>query len=175
MRELEQELAFTREHLQDTVEELETSTEELQSLNEEMQAANEELQATNEELETSNEELQASNEELHTVNDELRAKSDEAAALLGSLTDSERRYRRLVDNMNEALMLCEIEYGPDKEPTDLVIRQANKALETLLSIKNVICRCGSARQNLWNWCPRTCSNSWMPSPKGKSRNASNFI
>ena len=122
MRDLEQELALTREHLQDTIEELESSTEELQSLNEELQAANEELQATN--------------EELNTVNDELRAKSDEAAELLDNLTDSERRYRRLVDNMNEALMLCEIEYGPDKRPTDLFIQQANKALEDLLAIKH---------------------------------------
>ena len=136
IRELEQELQFTREHLQDTIEELETSTEELQSLNEELQAANEELQATNEELETSNEELQSSNEELNTVNDELRAKSDEAAEFLSSLTVSEQRYRRLVDNMNEALMLCEIEYGPDQQPTDLIIRQANRALERLMAIKS---------------------------------------
>ena len=135
IRELEEELQFTREHLQATVEELETSTEELQSLNEELQSSNEELQATNEELETSNEELQASNEELNTVNDELRAKSEEATHLLDSLTQSEKRYRGLVDNMNEALMLCEIEYGADRRPTDLVIQKTNRSLKRLLGIR----------------------------------------
>ncbi|MEJ2639707.1 MAG: chemotaxis protein CheB, partial [Desulfosarcinaceae bacterium] len=136
VRELEEELNYTREHLQATIEELETSTEELQALNEELQAANEELQATNEELETSNEELQGSNEELNTVNDELRAKTEEAGELLDSLTDSERRYRHLVDNMNEALMLCEIEYDTDQRPVDLLIRQVNFAMGKLLSIRN---------------------------------------
>ncbi|MEJ2037627.1 MAG: chemotaxis protein CheB [Desulfosarcinaceae bacterium] len=134
MRELEQELEVTREHLQDTIEELETSSEELQSLNEELQSANEELQASNEELETSNEELQASNEELNTVNDELRAKSEEAAELLEDLKASEKRYRLLIDNMNEAVMLGELEYGPKNQPTDLIIRQANRALEHLIGI-----------------------------------------
>jgi chemotaxis methyl-accepting protein methylase/chemotaxis response regulator CheB/signal transduction histidine kinase len=132
--ELEQELDATREHLQDTIEELETTTEELQSLNEEMQSANEELQASNEELETSNEELQASNEELNTLNDELRAKSGEVNELLEDLKISERKHRLLVDNMNEAVMLCELAYNPDNRPIDLLIRQSNPALEQLISI-----------------------------------------
>ena len=71
VKELERELAATREHLQTTIEELETANEELQSLNEEMQASNEELQSSNEELATTNEELQSANEELVTVNEEL--------------------------------------------------------------------------------------------------------
>jgi len=74
---LEQELRFTREHLQVTVEEREASNEELRSTNEEMQSVNEELQSANEELETSKEELQSTNEELTTVNSELRSKVDE--------------------------------------------------------------------------------------------------
>lgn len=74
---LENEVATTREALQQTIEELETSNEELQSLNEELQSTNEELQATNEELETSNEELQSTNEELITVNEELQITSSE--------------------------------------------------------------------------------------------------
>ncbi len=134
--ELEQELEATREYLQYTVEELGTATEELQSLNEEMQSANEELQASNEELETSNEELQASNEELNTVNDELRAKSQEVAALFDDLQKSEKRYRLLVDNMNEALMLCELEVGGDHQPSDLIIRKANRAGMRLFGIKD---------------------------------------
>lgn len=78
-KQLEDELAATREHLQTLVEELETSNEEMQALNEEVQAANEELQATNEELEAANEELQSTNEELLTINEELQVKSGDLA------------------------------------------------------------------------------------------------
>lgn len=104
IRQLEDELAITREHLQDMIEELETNSEEMQSLNEELQSANEELQASNEELGTSNEELQASNEELHTVNEELRNKSEELAATMAQLEEGERRYRELVQNASSALI-----------------------------------------------------------------------
>jgi two-component system CheB/CheR fusion protein len=85
LRELDRELASTREALQQTIEELETSNEELQALNEEMQSTNEELQATNEELETSNEELQSTNEELITVNEELQVNASETMALNAEL------------------------------------------------------------------------------------------
>ncbi|HMV04963.1 MAG TPA: EAL domain-containing protein [Accumulibacter sp.] len=80
-KELEDELAATREHLQTLVEELETSNEEMQALNEEIQASNEEMQASNEELEASNEELQSTNEELATVNEELQIKTAETQEL----------------------------------------------------------------------------------------------
>ncbi len=76
VKELEHQLASTREYLQTTIEELETSNEELKSTNEELQSANEELQSTNEELETSKEEQQSVNEELVTVNSELQQKID---------------------------------------------------------------------------------------------------
>jgi two-component system, chemotaxis family, CheB/CheR fusion protein len=76
VKELEHELASTKEYLQTTIEELETSNEELKSTNEELQSANEELQSTNEELETSKEEQQSVNEELVTVNSELQQKID---------------------------------------------------------------------------------------------------
>ncbi|MWB77581.1 PAS domain-containing protein [Pseudooceanicola sp. 216_PA32_1] len=77
LRQLEADVASTREALQQTIEELQTSNEEQQSLNEELQSTNEDLQATNEELETSNEELQSSNEELLTVNEELQINAAE--------------------------------------------------------------------------------------------------
>ncbi|WP_299965680.1 chemotaxis protein CheB [uncultured Roseobacter sp.] len=85
IRLLEDEVATTREALQQTIEELETSNEELQSLNEELQSTNEELQATNEELETSNEELQSTNEELITVNEELQVTAAELSGRTGEL------------------------------------------------------------------------------------------
>ncbi len=77
IKELEDELAMAREHIQTVIEELETSNEELQSMNEELQSSNEELQSSNEELETTNEELQSTNEELVTMNDELNEKTTE--------------------------------------------------------------------------------------------------
>ncbi len=86
IRQMELEIAQTREALQQTVEELQTSNEELQSINEEMQSTNEELQATNEELETSNEELQSTNEELITVNEELQVNSHELQRVSTDLT-----------------------------------------------------------------------------------------
>ncbi|MFT6222826.1 MAG: two-component system CheB/CheR fusion protein [Paracoccaceae bacterium] len=86
MLSLENEVATTREALQQTIEELETSNEELQSLNEELQSTNEELQATNEELETSNEELQSTNEELITVNEELQITASELTGRTGELS-----------------------------------------------------------------------------------------
>lgn len=107
VRELEQELAATREHLQTVVEELETSNEEMQSLNEELQASNEELQSSNEELETSNEELQSTNEELTTVNEELQVKSNELASAntdLVNLRDS-IRYPLIVIDQNLRIMM----------------------------------------------------------------------
>ena len=96
VRELEHELAATREHLQSNIEELETSNEELQSVNEEYQSTTEELQSTNEEFQTTNEELQSANEELRTVNEELMTKTEE----LGSAnTDMEALLNVAVDGM----------------------------------------------------------------------------
>ncbi|KKM78425.1 hypothetical protein LCGC14_1360080, partial [marine sediment metagenome] len=77
IKELEDELASTKEHLQIFTEELEATNEELQTINEELQSANEELKSSNEELETSNEELQSANEELNTANHEMRLANEE--------------------------------------------------------------------------------------------------
>ncbi|HKJ76216.1 MAG TPA: CheR family methyltransferase, partial [Gammaproteobacteria bacterium] len=100
LRELEQELAATKEHLQTTVEELETANEELQSLNEELQSSNEELQSSNEELETSNEELQSTNEELTTVNEEFQVKSAE-------LTEANTYLQNILGNLDFALLVVD--------------------------------------------------------------------
>jgi chemotaxis methyl-accepting protein methylase/signal transduction histidine kinase/PAS domain-containing protein len=70
VRQLEGELAATRQDLQNNV-------EQLRGLNEELQASNEELQAANEELETSREELQSLNEEMIIVNAQLQSKIEE--------------------------------------------------------------------------------------------------
>lgn len=80
IRDLENELQFTRENLQATIEELETS-------NEELQATNEELMASNQELQSANEELQSVNEELHTVNTEYQNKIIELTELNNDLNN----------------------------------------------------------------------------------------
>ena len=80
VKQLEDELRVTKEHLKSTIEEIETSNEELKSANEELLSMNEELQSSNEELQTSKEEMQSINEELETVNAELRNKVEELDA-----------------------------------------------------------------------------------------------
>jgi two-component system, chemotaxis family, CheB/CheR fusion protein len=91
-RELQEELAESKGHLEDayeelqsTNEELETTNEELQSTVEELETTNEELQSTNEELETMNEELQSTNDELHVANEELRLRGDQLNEVNGFL------------------------------------------------------------------------------------------
>jgi two-component system, chemotaxis family, CheB/CheR fusion protein len=87
IRQLEQELATSREHLQSLIEEQESTNEELRSANEEIQSSNEELQSTNEELETAKEELQSTNEELITLNEELKSGNVELSEVNNDLTN----------------------------------------------------------------------------------------
>ena len=82
LKELDIELAKTRDALQQTIEKLEYSNQELQSLSMEMQHANFELHTTNEELGSSNEELQSTNEELITVNEELQFNTSELESVI---------------------------------------------------------------------------------------------
>ncbi|RMF15716.1 MAG: chemotaxis protein CheR, partial [Gammaproteobacteria bacterium] len=100
IRELEEELALTRDRMQTVIEELETSNEELKALNEEAQATGEELLASNAELEAANEELQAANEELTTLNDELRQTND-------ALTQANEDLRNILDSLQKALIVLD--------------------------------------------------------------------
>jgi len=79
---LEDELAYTREHLQTALQEHETSNEELQATNEELIAANEELQSTNEELHSVNEEMYTVNAEYQKKNAELQDLNNDIEHLL---------------------------------------------------------------------------------------------
>ncbi|MGE0445267.1 MAG: chemotaxis protein CheB, partial [Vicinamibacterales bacterium] len=82
VRALEDELAYTKEHLQAAVHEHETANEELQATNEELIASNEELQSTNEELHSVNEELYTVNAEYQKKNAELQELNDDIEHLL---------------------------------------------------------------------------------------------
>ncbi len=108
IKELEDELASTKEHLQIFTEELEATNEELQTINEELQSSNEELKSSNEELETSNEELQSANEELNTANQELRLTND-------LLIDKEKELKaeKEVSQRNESIYKTISENIPD--------------------------------------------------------------
>ena len=81
-RALEEELSYTREHLQAAIQEHEAANEELQATNEELIASNEELQSTNEELHSVNEELYTVNAEYQKKNAELQELHDDIEHLL---------------------------------------------------------------------------------------------
>jgi len=87
VKQLQEELAASREYLQSIIQDVEAANEELQSANEEILSSNEELQSTNEELDTAKEELQSTNEELNTVNEELHGRNDELSRVNSDLVN----------------------------------------------------------------------------------------
>lgn len=103
-RELESELAHTKESLQSYIEEIETSNEELQSLNEE-------LQSTNEELETSNEELQSTTEEAQIAYSELQLAHRELEENEKRIMESEARSETLLNNELQAFILINTDHS----------------------------------------------------------------
>jgi two-component system, chemotaxis family, CheB/CheR fusion protein len=124
IKQLHQELAAARDHLQSVVEEYDATNEELQSASEEAQSSNEELQSINEELETSKEELESSNEELITLNEELNNRNAELGLLnsdlvnlLGSvqmpilMLDGRLRIRRFTPAAEKLLKLIPTDVG----------------------------------------------------------------
>jgi len=120
VKELEQELAATREYLQSVIEQQETSNEELRSANEEIQSSNEELQSINEELETAKEELQSTNEELATVNDELESRNTE-------LNQANNDLINLVSSINISLVILGL---------DMRVMRFSPQAEKLLNLIN---------------------------------------
>lgn len=124
VKQLQEELAASREYLQSIIQDLEAANEELQSANEEILSSNEELQSTNEELDTAKEELQSTNEELNTVNEELQARNEELSRvnsdlvnLLGSvqiaivMVAGDLRIRRFTPTAEKVLNLIPSDVG----------------------------------------------------------------
>jgi len=103
LRELEAELADTKEDLRNVVEDMTSSTEELKVSHEEVLSINEELQSSNEELETSREELQSLNEEMTTVNSQLQNKVGELARINDDLAN-------LLTSTNIAALFLDLEF-----------------------------------------------------------------
>lgn len=115
--DLENELSFTKEHLQTTIEELETSNEEYQSTNEELIAANEEMQSSNEELQSVNDELlnvNAEHEEkiqqlidLNNDMDNLLVSTNVATVFL----DEDLKIKRFTPQVTVLINLLEVDIG----------------------------------------------------------------
>jgi two-component system, chemotaxis family, CheB/CheR fusion protein len=155
--ELEKELKYAREKIQDTLEEMQSSQEELKFTNEELQSTNEELQSTNEELMSSKEEMQSLNEELQTLNAEMQSKIDDFTRvnndmknLLNStdiatlFLDKDLNIRRFTNQAVKIFKLIKSDIG--RPFTDLVSdllypelsADALKVLKTLIFIKKQI-------------------------------------
>ncbi|MFD2517530.1 CheR family methyltransferase [Salinimicrobium flavum] len=98
IKELEDELAQSREDMLRITQEQEAVNEELQSANEEFMSGSEELQSVNEELETSKEELQSTNEELTVTNQEL-------GTLNYQLTEERNFARAIINTTREPLIV----------------------------------------------------------------------
>lgn len=153
IRQLEQELVGTKEHLQAVIEEHEAANEELRSANEEIQSSNEELQSTNEELETAKEELQSTNEELTTVNEELANRNYELAQTNNDLVNflaavnipvimigNDLRIRRFTPQAEKALNLIPTDVGrpiSDLKPNVNVPDLEQKIQEVISSFATV--------------------------------------
>lgn len=117
IRQLEDDLRYSRENLQATIEELETSNEELQATNEELIASNEELQSTNEELHSLNEELYSVNAEHQRKIEQLAELNRDMNLLLENtevatvFLDSELRIRRFTSRVREVFDLIDEDVG----------------------------------------------------------------
>ncbi len=172
IRDLENDLKFTKENLQATI-------EELQSTNEELKSANEELQSANEELETSKEEMQSVNEELTTVNSELQLKIEQLTQaendmhnLLDStkigiiFLDNDLKIKRFTDEATKMINLIPSDIGrpighiaTNLDYGDLV-KEAKRVLQSLMSMEVEVKTKDKGRKYLMSIMPyRTIENA----------------
>ena len=144
IRELQQELAATKEYIRSVVEDLGGSNEELRAANEEILSTNEEFQSVNEELETAKEELQSANEELSTLNDELQDRNAELGQVNSDLNnfitstnlpivrlDRELKIRSFTPRAQEVLNLIPADIGRPIGGINLKIEIPDLEMQTL--------------------------------------------
>lgn len=105
VRELELELATTREYLLKNIEELECTNQELQSANEELQSTNEELQSTGEELESANEELIVTSTELRVLNQKLETTNIQKQQVNAALNESNVKLAQAYEELQSSNVL----------------------------------------------------------------------
>ncbi len=117
IRELERNLAASREFLQTTIEQLEVSNEELRASNQELQAANEQLQSSKQELHAVNRKLAQSNEELQVRMSELNKINNDLNNLVEStriavlFLDEDLIVRKFTPAAKEVLNLIDTDIG----------------------------------------------------------------
>jgi len=117
IRQLEEELAATKDDLQASVEQRESSNEEIKASNEEVMSINEELQSTNEELHSVNEELYTVNAEYQHKIDELTELTAEVDAQLQSteaqviFLDQDLRIRKFTPSVEKTFNLVPQDVG----------------------------------------------------------------
>jgi len=151
VKQLEDELRVTKEHLRSTIEEIETSNEELKSANEKLLSMNEELQSSNEELQTSKEEMQSINEELETVNSELRNKVEEldtANSDIRNLFESTRiatvfldeglRIKRFTPTATELFNLLGTDIGRPITDISLALKDLDEDIDIVADVREVL-------------------------------------
>jgi PAS domain S-box-containing protein len=102
VQRLENELDYTREHLQATITQYEAANEHLAHANGDLRSSNEKLHRANEELQASKEELQSVNEELCIVNDELRHKLTETVRASNDI-------KNLLDNSEIRMIFLDLQ------------------------------------------------------------------
>lgn len=111
IRELERNLAASREFLQTTIEQLEVS--------------NEELRAANQELQSTNEQLQSSKQELHAVNRKLAQANEELQVRMSDLTKVNNDINNLVESTRIAVLFLD---------EDLIVRRFTPAAKEVLNL-----------------------------------------
>ncbi|MBK8510301.1 MAG: chemotaxis protein CheB [Candidatus Competibacter sp.] len=157
LRDLEQDLQFTRENLQATIEELETSNEELQATNEELLASNEELQSTNEELQSTNEELFTVNTEYQSKMIELTELSNDVENLLGApgighlLLDENLEVRRFSPQISRIFKLLDSDIGRPITHISHYLTSGNplQALREVQATNQILEREVRTREEVW--------------------------
>ena len=128
IRQLELELANTRD-------ELLTNVEQEKSLNEELHSSNEELQAANEEMETSREELQTLNEELIASNSQLQHALAEQEKAEERLREREIKFRGIFENSNDAIIVLDAVTGAYIDCNPMAEKMSGYSREEIFSMK----------------------------------------
>jgi PAS domain S-box-containing protein len=85
------------------------SEEALREAYENLQAQSEKLQAQSEKLQAQSEELQAQSEEIQVQNEELQSQSVELRKAYKTLSESEEKYRNIVETTNEGIWVTDAE------------------------------------------------------------------
>jgi len=84
---------------------------DIQERKEELESANQQLAASEEELRQTNEQLENNYAELESANQELTASDEELREYLAKLSQSEEKYRNLIESAYDAIFIADAETG----------------------------------------------------------------